>query len=303
MFAGTELGVYASSSGGESWTASSDGIEGISVSSIAVGAPGTRTIWTSAGGGVYGSANGKDWRPTSIAGVGPLLFGPSSHVLYAGINYLASGGGIYRSMDGGETWKLSGLPHHWIPALAVDPRQSRDLYAAVAFTGIFKSLDAGRTWKHVGLGGRARLSSLIIDSTDSQVLLAGTPQGILRSADAGASWSREEPFVGVHALASVHGTSYAATDDGVYGSTDEGVSWDLLGLRRGATSLVVDPIHPHRLYAGTRAGVFVSLDGGHRWRAMSPEFPNGYVAALAIDGDGSTLHAGGYGGVFDIVVE
>ena len=222
--------------------------------------------------------------------------------MYAGIIYYSDAGGIYRSTDGGERWTLSGFPHHFIFALAVDPQHARVVYAAVVSKGIWKSLDAGRTWTHVGLGGRARLNALIVDPTDSQVLLAATHKGIIRSADAGASWSRVGPYVDAHALASVHGVSYAATDDGVLGSTDGGVTWDRLGLHREATSLAVDPIHPHRVFAGTRAGVFVSLDSGRRWRTIGQDLPNEWVEALAIDRDGSTLHAGVFGGVFDIAV-
>lgn len=63
------------------------------------------------------------------------------------------------------------------------------------------------------------------------------------------------------------------------------------------TTLVIDPSRPQVIYAGSyRSGVFLSEDGGTRWRRINNGLQMRAVMSLSITGDGETLYAGTTGG-------
>src|SRR5438445_605362 len=93
------------------------------------------------------------------------------------------------------------------------------------------------------------------------------------------------------------------SDAGIAKSTDGGESWNAL-IRQpgtsGVSSVVVDPVHPNVIYAGTYGdGVFRSADGGATWNPLNDGLTNLNISVLAIDASGNFLHAGTPAGVFD----
>lgn len=65
------------------------------------------------------------------------------------------------------------------------------------------------------------------------------------------------------------GHLYAATDQGVFRSSDEGQSWSATALDRLRTPvLVLDPSRPSALYAANRRGLYLSLDGAGTWSRL-----------------------------------
>jgi ligand-binding sensor domain-containing protein len=72
------------------------------------------------------------------------------------------------------------------------------------------------------------------------------------------------------------------------------LSDDLNGMVVNA--LLVDPISPTTLYAGTQKGVFVSEDGGISWQPLDASLPSLDVRSLAIDPASGRLYAGTWGG-------
>ena len=126
------------------------------------------------GGGVWKTTNsGQVWRPIfdseRVASIGALAVAPSdSNVIYVGTGEQTAGNGLYRSADGGETWKNVGLRDvPFIQAVVVDP-QNPDIVvvggnsigvgilwlplppsAHTANRGIFKTTDGGKTWNKV----------------------------------------------------------------------------------------------------------------------------------------------------------
>jgi photosystem II stability/assembly factor-like uncharacterized protein len=98
---------------------------------------------------------------------------------------------LFRSPDGGNTWKLvfEGGP----AALALHPTDPDIAYLATeAGKEIWRSSDGGLTWEMVatGVGGAAALTSLLIDRLDPAILYLGTNgSGVWRSTDHGALWA------------------------------------------------------------------------------------------------------------------
>jgi hypothetical protein len=105
------------------------------------------------------------------------------------------GGGVFRTSDGGESWRAANgsttpaLASATIGAVVVDPLDSRILYAATRGVGLFKSTTAGDAWFESDDGiTTAFLLTLAIDPHATGTLYAGTVDGVFRSTDGGQSW-------------------------------------------------------------------------------------------------------------------
>ncbi|OGF14207.1 MAG: glycosyl hydrolase [Candidatus Eisenbacteria bacterium RBG_16_71_46] len=132
-----------------------------------------------------------------------------------GGRHVGYGDGVYRSLDGGETWTRMGLAaSEHVGRIVVDPRSSDVVYvaaqgplwAAGGDRGLYKTTDGGLTWKKILGGGEyTGVNDVVMDPRDSDVLYAATHQryrnvaalidggpesGIHKSVDGGATWRR-----------------------------------------------------------------------------------------------------------------
>ena len=138
----------------------------------AVGVPGSPDVLYIGvnNGGVWRSGDyGRTWSPIfdgqATGSIGAIAVAPSDpQTLYVGTGEglqrpdLSVGDGVYRSTDGGATWSHRGLrDSQQIPALLVDPRDPRRVFAAVLGhpygpneeRGLFRSTNGGETWQKV----------------------------------------------------------------------------------------------------------------------------------------------------------
>ena len=232
----------------------------------------------SAGGGVWRTRDaGQTWQPLmqheSAAAVGAIAVAPSNpRTLYVGTGQegmrydLMSGDGVYRSDDGGETWKHVGLERtRHIGAILVDPHDpERVLVAAIGHAfgpnperGVYLTTDGGRHWQPVLQGGDSTGAvDLAWDPSQPRVVYAATwqmrmhpwldyfqPQvglgsGIYRSMDGGSHWTRlagglPSGRVGRIGLAVATGSRgriayavIAADSGGLYRTRDRGERWE-----------------------------------------------------------------------------
>jgi len=306
--------LYKSSNSGTSWTELLNGLF-LSIETDPV-TPGT--VYAGATGTVFKSTDsGTVWTPYS-SGLGSdtvdaLAIDPNSpNVLYAGMD----GTGLYKSVDGGETWSwlglLAGLNVNHIDAIAFDPSDSDTVYAAgfqnLGPVGIFKTTDEGVTWTFTQLDAFPR--HLEVNPVAPTTVIAGTGDGIWRSTDAGANWSEENAgFTNtvVSSLAkalSQAGTVYGSGNSRLYRTTDTAASWDDLapiGDGFPVLSVAADPTDPDVAYAGTTlSGVHKTVNGGTSWSSTDTgPFPPVLVATMAIDPVTPTnVYAAGFGAVF-----
>jgi len=110
------------------------------------------------------------------------------HVLYAGFsNENFQGVGVYKSIDGGETWFQTSVgmdPNTMINSIEVDPTNSNIVYAAGLRAGLYYSFDAGTTWQEKNNGLTNRDIKDMDLSDDGSVLYAGTNgAGVFRLGD------------------------------------------------------------------------------------------------------------------------
>jgi photosystem II stability/assembly factor-like uncharacterized protein len=198
------------------------------------GKDGKTTLFVgAASGGVWKSTDsGTTFKPVfdkqPVQSIGTITIDPSHHdTIWVGTgepwtrNSVSIGNGIYKSVDGGESWTRMGLPDsERIAKIIVDPRDGNTVYACVpgrlwsdsAERGLYKTGDGGKSWTLV-LKGRnlsTGCSSIALDPKDPDVIFAGmwdfrrkgwtfrsggesataeSGSGLFRSTDGGRNWS------------------------------------------------------------------------------------------------------------------
>ena len=187
-------------------------------------------------------------------------------------NSVTVGKGLYRSVDGGNTWKkIEGFDNsERISSIAINPQNTNEIYVGVLGAlwgdseerGVYKSSDGGASWKKIFyLNPSTGVSDLVIDPQHPQTLYASMWQ-FRRTA-----WSF---------------TSGGASS-ALYKSTDGGASWKKIqqGFPSGdlgRIAFALAPSNPQILYAAIEAkkdeekGLYRSDDGGASWKQLSSDF-------------------------------
>ncbi len=223
-----------------------------------------------------------------------------------------SGGGVFKSTDGGATWSPAGSglggagesAASLLSDLAIDPQTPSTLFAAVGDT-VFRSQDGAASWTASGAGLRPnlRVKTVVLDPAAPSTVYAGTSIGVWKSTDGGASWlpARQgmalAPLAPIAALAvdpQAHETVYAGASPGslvdgqargLYVSTDGGASWTAQPVAAGnprVSCLAVSPAD-HSVFACAQGrGLYRSLGGGGRWQPIDQGLPATAFAAVAI---------------------
>jgi photosystem II stability/assembly factor-like uncharacterized protein len=226
-------------------------------------------------GGVWKTTDaGVTWKPTfdhePVASIGALAVSPSNpNVIYVGTGEsdirsdLASGNGVYKSTDGGVTWKHIGLKEtRQISRIAIDPSNPDVVYVGAlghAYgpsdqRGVFKSSDGGTTWTRVLYKGpEVGVSDLAIAAAKPGVLFASL-------------WNAHRPPWSTYAPLTGPGS-------GLYRSTDAGATWQPCeghGLPEGSwgrsgVAVSSDGTRVYALIEAKKSGLYVSNDGGANW--------------------------------------
>ena len=161
------------------------------------GVPGDSTTFYfgAVDGGIWKTIDaGVMWTPIfdgqPVASIGALVVAPSDpKTIYAGTGEsdiredLSTGTGMYKSSDGGATWKHIGLEEtRQISRIAVDPQDANIVYVGAlghaygpnSDRGVYKSVDGGAHWARVlDLGADIGISDLALCSSNPQLLFAG----------------------------------------------------------------------------------------------------------------------------------
>ena len=183
----------------------------------------------------------------------------------------ATGGGVWRTTDAGETWEniSDGFFGGSIGSVSVSESDPNVIYVGggentvrgnVSYGyGAWKSVDAGKTWTPIGLDNSRHISRIRIHPTDPNI-----------------------------AWAAVMGDLYKSNDDrGVYKTTDGGMTWRKVlfaNADAGAVDLILDPNNYRIMYASTwnirrtpyslssggpGSALWKSTDGGETWTDIS----------------------------------
>jgi len=300
LFAGTGGGgVFRTSDGGGTWTEVNTGLTDKWVKSLTVS--GSSVFVGTTSGGVFRTTNyGGNWVRVSsglppVSTVFALL--PKNGTIFAGIY-----GGVYRSTNNGSSWSpmTGGLTDTEVRSLATDDTL---LFAGTGHGGVFRASVNGGSWATVNAG----LINTTVMTTASMgtTLLAGLYRlGLFRSTDAGSTWlSVGEPLsnVSIHTLTVRNGFFIAGSDDGVFFSSDSGLSWTAVnsGLPSSGHGFVTSfTATGNTLFAASTSEIYRLEDGDTVWTRSDSGISGMYaVTTLAVSGD--ILFAGSGGdGVF-----
>ncbi len=206
--------------------------------------------------------------------IGCVSIDPNNHhVVWVGTGEnnsqrsVSYGDGVYKSIDGGKSWKNMGLKEsEHIGKILIDPRNSNIVYVAAQGPlwrsgddrGLYKTTDAGKTWEKIlEISENTGVSDLVYDPRDPDVLYC-------------SSYQRRR-----HVWTLINGGPESA----VYKSTDAGKTWDKLtsglpGGYVGRIGLAISPVNPDILYALVEAeedkgGFFRSTNRGATWDKRS----------------------------------
>ncbi|HYM92561.1 MAG TPA: hypothetical protein VET23_00330, partial [Chitinophagaceae bacterium] len=176
------------------------------------------------------------------------------------------GDGIYKSENGGKSWKNMGIKNsEHIGGIVVDPKNPNTVFVAAYGSlrntggdrGIFKTTDGGKTWKNVlSISKYTGCFEIHMDPRYSNILYAVAHQRMRKL------------FTGV----------FGGPESGIYRSIDGGETWDKMsgGLPTDAVGRIgmdISPVNPDVLFAIVEApkegGVYKSTDRGVSWKKQS----------------------------------
>ncbi len=198
----------------------------------------------------------------------------------------AATGGLWKSTDGGTTWRplTDDLPVSSFGAVAVNQRHPDIVWAgsgednvrnsAGVGRGVWKSMDGGDSWTCVGLESTEHIARIVLHPSDPDIAWV---------AATGRLWGD-------------------GPERGVFKTEDGGRTWRkvlYVNERTGAADLVIDPRNPHKLLAamwehrrwpwfftsgGPGSGLYITHDGGTNWEQLGPEagLPSGELGRIGL---------------------
>jgi photosystem II stability/assembly factor-like uncharacterized protein len=228
-----------------------------------------------ASGGVWKTTNsGTTWAPIfdneASYSIGTITIDPKNpFTVWVGSGEnnsqrsVSYGDGVYRSDDGGRSWKNVGLKtSEHVGRIVIDPRNSDHVYVAAqgplwsagGDRGLFKTTDGGKSWKNVlSISENTGVTDVVIDANNPDTLYA-------------ASYQRRR-----HVWTFIDGGPESA----IYKSTDAGATWNKLraglpNVDMGRIGLAISPVDTNVIYAtieagDRRGGIFRSTDRGGSW--------------------------------------
>lgn len=186
---------------------------------------------------------------------------------------LGYGNGVYRSMDGGQSWENMGLKEsRQIGEIIVHPTDGNIVYVAAEGSvwgpggdrGLYKTIDGGKTWEKVlEISEHTGIRDMAMDPRDPDVIYATSEQ------------RRRHVFTKIG----------GGPESAVYKTTDGGKTWNkimkgLPNVHIGGMGLAISPVNPDVIYlimeaADSKGGFFRSVNRGATWEKMNDYHASG----------------------------
>lgn len=233
------------------------------------------------------------FRAMQFRNIGPYRAGRSLAVaghpdLRSTYYFGATGGGVWKTEDGGETWRAvsdTTFTSSSVGAITIAPSDPNVVYVGMGETdirgnispgdGMYRTMDGGSTWQHIGLRDAQMIADIVVHPDDADVVLVSSMGNVFT----------------------------ANAERGIFKSTDGGKNWRKVLFRNDSTggmTLKMDPNNPRILYAslwqayrnayslssgGKGSGLFKSTDGGDTWKEITsnPGMPKGLLGKINVD--------------------
>lgn len=319
-FGGTGGGVWKTLDGGRTWSNISDGYFGGSIGAVSVAPSDHNVIYVgggektvrgnvSSGYGIWKSVDaGKSWSSAGLPKsrhVPRISIDPDNHnIVYAAvlgdIYKQSTDRGVYKSVDGGKSWKKTLYANGQAGAvdLIIDPSNSRNLYASTwrlqrtpyslssggEGSALWKSTDYGETWTEISKNegfakGTLGIMGITVSAVNSDKLYAIVENkdqgGVYKSSDAGLTWTKTNDDRSLRQRAWYYTRIYADTQDedvvyvvnvSYHKSTDGGRNFTSGRAPHGDHhDLWIAPEDPQRMIMGDDGGAQITYDGGETW--------------------------------------
>jgi len=315
-------GVWKTDNRGTTWQPVFDSEASYSIGCVSIDPNNTQTVWVGTGenvsgrhvaygDGVYKSLDGgKSWTNMGLKDsqhISKIVIDPrDSNVVYVAAQgpLWSAGGerGLYKTGDGGKTWKLilSAGEYTGANEVHLDPRNPDVVYASLhqrfrnvaalmdggPESGIHKSTDGGKTWRELTNGipeedkGKIGLSISPVnpDVVYATIELAQRTGGLWRSTDAGASWEKRSDEVYSGTGPHYYQEIYASPHDvdtvyqvapALYRTVDGGETMQAVKnqtVHSDYHAVIFDAADPDYLMVGTDGGLYESFDGAEHWK-------------------------------------
>ena len=331
-------GVWKTVNAGTTWQPLTDNQSFYSTGSITIDPNNTNTIWLGTGENVGGrhvgvgkgvflsKDGGKTWKNKGLnksEHISKIIVNKNSSntVFVASQGPLWSSGGdrgLYKSIDGGESWSLVLSVNEWtgVTDVVVDPRDENIMYAATwqrhrnvaAYLGggpgtkLFKTTDGGDSWRQLKTGlpiGKLGKIGLAISEINPDVLYAAIELdrrkgAVYRSSNGGESWKKMSDTVsgatGPHYYQELvasphHFDKIYLMDVRVQVSDDGGKTFYRMNERNKHSdnhSMTFKKNDPNYLLVGTDGGIYESFDDTKSWKYIN-NLPLTQFYKLAVD--------------------
>ena len=276
-----------------------------------------------ASGGLWKTVNnGQSFTPLfdheKVFSIGAVAVAPSDpNIVWVGTGEANNsrstywGDGVYKSVDGGRTWKNMGLPEsHHIGRVVIHPTNPDIVYVAALghlYTenpdrGVYKTMDGGKTWTKSPFMADARAVGcvdLVMDSKNPDVLytstydrlrlpwtyrIGGPGSGIWKTVDAGRTWTRLDKGLPQGMLGRIGLAVYAQNPNILYANIENANKPGLSDAQRWQE--ILDGKSSQGMIDGE---VYRSDDAGATWTKVSPDKrsiggnPGYYYGQIIID--------------------
>jgi photosystem II stability/assembly factor-like uncharacterized protein len=332
-------GIWKTTDSGASWIPVADGqLQTDSVGAIAVAESDPNIVYAGMGeacirgnvingDGVYKSVDaGRTWHNVGLRDtyhIGAVVVHPRNpDVVYvAALGHLWGPNperGVYRTTDGGQTWKQVLTRGNGAGAIdiAMDPSNPRVLYAAFweasrkpwrldsggPNSGLWKSTDGGDNWTDIsrapglprGVLGRIGITVSPANPERLWAIVEAADGGVYRSDNGGRAWTkvndqnilRQRAWYYSHIFADTKSADTVyALNTGFYRSTDGGRTFAAIRTPHGDNhGLWIAPDNPQRMIESNDGGAAVTNDGGHTWSSEDNQ-PTAQFYRVALDND------------------
>jgi|WetSurSiteA1Bulk_404760.scaffolds.fasta_scaffold00523_4 photosystem II stability/assembly factor-like uncharacterized protein len=302
LYVSTNAGIFSSTNNGDNWTNINNNFIHSTINTLLSGSNSKIFAGTFFGGLYRSDDKGNNWAAINNGiSFNGFTDGNINDIVENSAGYLFASAGyweseIYRSSDDGENWEQS-LGYSQTNSSYIGSlavNSDGDVYAGT-YAKLMHSEDNGVNWTAINLPFAYEVASVAINPYN-HIFVAAYTEGVYRSTDNGVTWSLigfQNNWMKVLEINS-NGIIFAGTEDGLFRSSDNGNNWTQI-----TTFQVRDvTFNKNGLVYVSSDKVYRSTNNGDNWTEISTGLPDAYIHSLAVDADGyifaGTLNNGVY---------